>query len=84
VHLPQYVFCVTHVLLLCGAVRMADSISTYLMSLLSFSCVVQYAWLVAHWAACIFYFIARQNNFTDTTWVGNNGPLFDGKPNIIR
>ncbi|DBA89172.1 TPA: hypothetical protein ACH3X1_016329 [Trebouxia sp. C0004] len=45
---------------------------------------MSYAWLVAHWAACIFYFIARQNNFTDTTWVGNNGPLFDGKPNMIR
>ena len=46
--------------------------------------VVQYALLVAHWAACIFYFIARQNNFTNTTWVGNNGVLFDGKPNMIR
>ncbi|KAL3130260.1 hypothetical protein ABBQ38_008093 [Trebouxia sp. C0009 RCD-2024] len=45
---------------------------------------MSYALLVAHWAACIFYFIARQNNFTNTTWVGNNGMLFDGKPNIIR
>lgn len=45
---------------------------------------MQYALLVAHWAACIFYFIARQNNFTNTTWVGNNGILFDGKPNMIR
>ena len=50
----------------------------------SFHCVMQYAWLCAHWAACIFYFIARQNNFTDTTWVGNNPLLFQGKPNIIR
>ena len=48
--------------------------------------VMQYALMVAHWAACIFYFIARQNNFTNTTWVGHedNKALFEGKPNIIR
>ena len=46
--------------------------------------VLQYALLVAHWAACIFYFIARQDNFTVTTWVGNNESLFEGKASMIR
>ena len=28
-----------------------------------------------HWSACIFYFIARQQGFTDSTWVGANATL---------
>eukprot|EP00891_Asterochloris_glomerata_P006788 jgi/Astpho2/6788/Aster-07232 len=28
-----------------------------------------------HWSACIFYFIARQQGFTDSTWVGANANL---------
>ena len=46
--------------------------------------MMQYALMVAHWAACIFYFIARQSNFTLSTWVGNTESLFAGKPNMIR
>jgi len=31
---------------------------------------VQYAMYVVHWVACIFYFIARQEGFTSSSWLG--------------
>ena len=30
----------------------------------------QYAMYVVHWVACIFYFIARQEHFTESSWLG--------------
>ena len=45
---------------------------------------LQYAFLVAHWAACIFYFIARQYDFSSNTWVGANFSLLGGLPAFQR
>lgn len=37
-----------------------------------------------HWAACGFYYVARQQGLSITTWVGNNPQYFDGTNSLER
>ena len=47
--------------------------------------VLQVAFFICHFAACIFYFIARQYGFSDTTWIGANAAeVLDGKSTFLR
>ena len=47
--------------------------------------MVQVAFFICHFAACIFYFIARQYGFSDTTWIGANAAeVLDGKSTFLR
>ena len=47
--------------------------------------MLQVAFFICHFAACIFYFIARQYGFSDTTWIGANAAeVLDGKSTFLR
>ncbi len=40
----------------------------------------QYVIYVTHWAACILYHIAVQEQHSPQSWVGRNAGRFQGKP----
>ena len=47
--------------------------------------MLQVAFFICHFAACMFYFIARQYGFSDTTWIGANAAeVLDGKSTFLR
>eukprot|EP00201_Polytomella_parva_P009588 CAMPEP_0175054834 /NCGR_PEP_ID=MMETSP0052_2-20121109/9726_1 /TAXON_ID=51329 ORGANISM="Polytomella parva, Strain SAG 63-3" /NCGR_SAMPLE_ID=MMETSP0052_2 /ASSEMBLY_ACC=CAM_ASM_000194 /LENGTH=579 /DNA_ID=CAMNT_0016319575 /DNA_START=167 /DNA_END=1902 /DNA_ORIENTATION=+ len=43
-----------------------------------------YAIFATHWAACVFYLIARLEMFNENTWVGRNADRFDGQSIIVK
>ncbi|KAG1669745.1 hypothetical protein FOA52_001574 [Chlamydomonas sp. UWO 241] len=42
-----------------------------------------YIMLTCHWFACIFYFMARTDDFSEQTWVGRNYFRFEGRGNLV-
>ena len=43
--------------------------------------MVQYAMYVVHWAAWAFFFIARQEQLTESSWLGSYPALLAAWPN---
>lgn len=43
-----------------------------------------YVFFSTHWAACLFYLIARQEGYSPDSWVGRNLPRFEGKSPIVK
>jgi hypothetical protein len=62
------------------------SISDSLSLLLTMSCPpVQIVFFVVHWAACLFYYIAKQHGFDQSSWVGEADiPNFSDKAAIEK
>jgi hypothetical protein len=49
----------------------------FLMCAAAAAALLQILFYVVHWAACMFYFIAKQHYFEKNTWVGAaEGPSF--------
>lgn len=46
--------------------------------------VLQICFFVVHWAACIFYYIAKQSAFAETSWVGAATDWIGGATAIER
>jgi hypothetical protein len=47
--------------------------------------VLQIVFFVVHWAACVFYYIAKQHGFGESSWVGKSGiDGFEGKHSVEK
>jgi len=44
--------------------------------------MLQICFFVVHWAACGFYYIAKQGGFAATSWVGAAGDWIGGATTI--